>query len=180
MLLPSFTYHPDPLVTGSIKTSTNVCRACDQARGFIYTGPTYSEEDLDNVLCPWCIADGTAHRRFDVEFCDLDGIGGYGEWDQIPEAVEEEVAYRTPGFSAWQQGQWWTHCGDAAQLLVIAGREELAQFGEQAMAAIAAETGYDGEELAEYMQALDKDRGPAAYVFRCRHCGRYGGYSDVD
>jgi len=24
--------------------------------------------------------------------------------------VVEEVAYRTPGFSGWQQERWWTHC----------------------------------------------------------------------
>ncbi len=89
------------------------------------------------------------------------------------------MAYRTPGFSGWQQERWWTHHGDAGEFLGPAGREELDQFGPQAVAAIREETEYEGEEWNEYYAALDRNYGPTAYVFRCRHCGRFGGYSDT-
>ncbi|ALX16434.1 hypothetical protein P350_32710 [Burkholderia cepacia JBK9] len=31
-----------------------------------------------------------------------------------------------------------------------------------------------------FLAALDKDGSPAAYVFRCIHCGEPGGYPDCD
>jgi uncharacterized protein CbrC (UPF0167 family) len=45
--LPSFRYHPDPIGTGSIAESGEACRCCHQARGYMYTGPVYAEEELD-------------------------------------------------------------------------------------------------------------------------------------
>ena len=55
---------------------------------------------------------------------DEDGIGGYGEWGQVPDDVVAELAHRTPGFNVSQEAQWWTHCGDAGQFLGPAAREE--------------------------------------------------------
>jgi uncharacterized protein len=104
--LPAFKYHPDPLASGSVILSNAVCACCKKARGFIYSGPVYGP-DVDH-LCPWCIADGTAHAQFGVSFTDEAGIGGYRDWDAVPQDVIETVAYRTPGFSGWQQEQWWT------------------------------------------------------------------------
>src|SRR5918992_4376302 len=99
--LPAFRYHPDPLETGSIKVSEDMCVCCERARGFLYTGPVYAEDELDDALCPWCIADGSAHDRFDAEFTDAAGVG-LG-WELVPDEVVEEVAHRTPGFTGWQQ-----------------------------------------------------------------------------
>src|SRR4051812_22558639 len=110
MDLPHFTYHPDPVGSGSIIPSEAICIVCGQARGYVYAGPVYSasDEELDDAICPWCIADGSAHERFDAEFTDTSGIGGYGDWEDVPQAVVEEVAYRTPGFNGWQQEMWYT------------------------------------------------------------------------
>ena len=184
MTLPSFRYHPDPLDTGSIVTSDAVCRSCGLARGFIYAGAPYAEEDLEDAICPWCIADGSAARRFEAEFVDTAGIGGYGEWEPVPATVVGEVSQRTPGFTGWQQEQWWTHCGDAAMFLGRAGRAELEGRWPDAIAAVREQAGLDAEdssaEWADYFDALDRDGSPTAYVFRCRHCGRYGAYSDAD
>src|SRR6266487_2219862 len=56
---------PDPRGTGSVTESDARCQTCGAARGYIYTGPIYPIEELDQVLCPWCIADGTAAAKFD-------------------------------------------------------------------------------------------------------------------
>ena len=178
--LPVFVYHRDPVGTGNIEVSTTICRACGQARGHIYTGPVFAEEELQDCFCPWCIADGTAHETFDASFTDEAGIGDYGNWEEVADTVVETVAFRTPGFSGWQQERWWTHCHDAAAFLGRVGYKELQRFGEQAISAIAEETGYEAKELRDYMQALDADGSPSAYLFQCLHCGRYGGYSDCD
>jgi uncharacterized protein len=132
--LPAFKYHPDPLASGSVILSNAVCACCKRARGFIYSGPVYGP-DVDH-LCPWCIADGTAHAQFGVSFTDEAGIGGYRDWDAVPQDVIETVAYRTPGFSGWQQEQWWTHCGDAGMFLGAMGRMEMEAVGEPAFAAL--------------------------------------------
>lgn len=181
MKTPAFTYHPDPVATGSIRESDKACVCCGQARGFIYSGPAYATGDYDEMLCPWCIADGSANEKLGVSFTDAAGIGGYGEWDEVSQSVIEDVAYRTPGFNGWQQEYWWTHCNDAAQFLGRAGHRELVAAGAQAVAAIQANAGLDnGAEWAHFFTALNKDGSPTAYLFRCRHCGQLGGYQDSD
>src|SRR5262249_33725880 len=98
-----------------------------------------------------------------------------------PEAVIEEVAYRTPGFSGWQQEQWWTHCGDAAQFIGRVGRRELETLGPRALAAIQDSAGLaDGPQWDQFLAALGKDGSPRAYVFRGSKCGQLGGYQDCD
>ena len=181
MKLPEFKYHPDPIATGSVVASDSDCARCGLSRGYIYRGPVYSTEELDDALCPWCIADGSAHATYDASFTDEGGVGDYGSWDAVPDAVVDEVAHRTPGFSGWQQERWWTHCGDAAAFIGRAGRDELNAHGPQAIRAIQESTGLaDGREWERFFAALDKDGSPTAYLFRCTHCGALGGYQDCD
>lgn len=180
MTLPRFTYHPDPLATGHVVAADTVCVCCGQARGYVYAGPVYAEAEYEAEICPWCIADGSASARLAATFTDEEGIGG-GEWDEVPPAVIDEVSRRTPGFNGWQQEQWWTHCGDAAQFLGRAGQAELTAAGAQAIAAIQDSTGLaDGPAWTRFFAALDKDGSPTAYLFRCTQCGRLGGYQDCD
>ncbi|MBX2998102.1 MAG: CbrC family protein, partial [Caldilineaceae bacterium] len=149
-------------------------------RRYCYVGPVYAVADSDRRICPWCIADGSAHKKLGASFTDECSIGG-GVWDEVSAEVIEEVAYRTPGFCGCQQEQWWTHCRDAAQFLGRAGRSELEKFGLQAIAAIKKDAGLsDGPEWDRFFAELDKDGSPTAYVFRCIKCGALGGYQDCD
>jgi uncharacterized protein CbrC (UPF0167 family) len=179
--LPRFKYHPDPLATGSVKPSDEACCVCTERRGFVYTSVVYGEMELEGPVCPWCISDGSAHDRFGAEFTDLAGIGGHPDgWPKPAQSVAEEVAWRTPGFSGWQQERWYTCCDDAAAFLGHAGTAELACPWSAAREAIALECGMVGEDLDDYMNALSATGSPTAYVFRCLHCGSLGGYSDCD
>jgi uncharacterized protein CbrC (UPF0167 family) len=178
MDLPKFTYHPDPVFTGSIVESAKLCRVCGLARGYIYVGPVYCSENLNEAICPWCISSGKANREFNAEFVDRDLIGG-GTWETVERHIVEEVAFRTPGFNGWQQERWFTHCGDAGVFLGPNGRSELEAYGAQAMVAIQEESGFCGEDWKDYFQSLDRNHGPTAYLFLCRHCGVFGGYSDI-
>src|SRR5581483_2367684 len=132
-----------------------------------------------DVLCPWCIADGSARLLFDAEFVDPRAVGDYGAWPSVPQSVVEEVCYRTPSFNGWQQERWYTHCDDAAEFIGAVGADELDRFPPAARHAIAEESGLDGDEHRDYMSRLQKDYGPTAYIFRCRVCGTWGGYSDI-
>jgi uncharacterized protein len=179
MDLPAFRYHPDPIATGSIAASEKECACCGQRRGYIYAGPVYAVEELDESICPWCIASGDAHSKFDAEFVDAAGVGNHGSWEEVPRAVVEEVAFRTPGFSGWQQERWWTHCGDGAQFIGRAGTSEVMAHGKATLEVLRADLGWEpGKQFDEYVSALDADGQPTAYLFRCLHCGAVGGYSD--
>ncbi|MCA8998918.1 MAG: CbrC family protein [Planctomycetaceae bacterium] len=99
MDLPTFRYHPDPLASGAIKKESGICACCGKHADYMYVASAYSSHDLRGKLCPWCIADGSAHDKFDVEFSDSVPLSD----DGIPEHIIEEVVQRTPGFISWQQ-----------------------------------------------------------------------------
>lgn len=168
--LPAFAYHPDPVGTGSIKISKATCLCCHRTRDAIYQGPSYADEDLEDALCPWCIADGSAHRKFNVEFIELDG--------EVPGSVAEIVSFQTPGFPGWQQERWLTCCDDAAVFLGPAGFEELRDQWPEALTSIRDDSDMNEADWEDYLPLLHRERGPTAYVFRCRHCGALRGYSD--
>ncbi len=147
MELPRFKYHPDPVSTGSIAAADATCEVCGHARGFVYAGPIYCEGEPEAV-CPWCIADGSAHAKFKAQFVDTDSIGG-GEWESVAAAIVEEVAFRTPGFSGWQPERWFTHCGDAAEFLGPMGKGQLQQAGPEAGEALCVGYGYCSLRISE-------------------------------
>src|SRR5215217_8755432 len=112
MNLPAFRYHPDPLASGSIVESKAVCQCCHQARGYIYTGPAYAEDKRTDALCPWCIADGSAHANFDITFVDSEALT-----QDVPQEVQSDIVERTPGFNAWQGEHWPACCSDATAFI---------------------------------------------------------------
>jgi hypothetical protein len=158
------------------------CPCCGQARGYVYAGHAYGEDEYDNCICPWCIADGSASTKLGVEFQDPAGVPGwsFGDAPQVSAEVVAEVCTRTPGFTGWQQEEWFTCCDDAAAFLGRAGRRELEERWPEAVAAVRVSTGLAGPKWEAFFQALDRDGSPTAYIFRCLHCGRYGAYQDCD
>lgn len=177
MNLPPFNYHPDPVASGSFEPSDATCICCERPRGFIYVGPVYAVGEYEDSFCPWCIADGSAHEKFDATFTDEDGIGM--EDDEVDDAVRDEISQRTPGFGGWQQEQWLTHCGDGAQFIGKAGHRELLELGAEAILAVQDSTGLaNGPQWEDFFNALDKHQGPTAYLFRCRTCQALTAYQD--
>ncbi len=176
-LLPAFKYHPDPLTSGSIKPSKKKCKCCARARGYIYTGPAYCEEELEEALCPWCIADGTAHEKFDATLVD-EAIFP----DDVPSDVVTEIAHRTPGYSAWQSEQWLSCCNDAMAFLEPIGVAELRakypKLEKHVLMYLVSELGLSQHEARTMLESLHRDKGPSAYVFQCLHCGRLKTYVD--
>ncbi|MGY2892906.1 CbrC family protein [Deinococcus sp. UYEF24] len=178
MQLPTFRYHPDPVATGMIEVTEEECPCCERERGYRYTSEPFAEEELAD-LCPWCISDGSAAAKYDAEFTDPDSIGLGVRPDTLPPEIVTEITRRTPGFSGWQQEQWWTHCHDGAAYLGRAGAAELEGLLEFE-AALRADLGLNDEAWGKFRRALSRDGSPTAYVFRCLHCGAYGGYTDTD
>lgn len=179
MSLPAFAYHPDPILGGSIAPSDANCVCCKQARGYVSTGPVYSEKDgLEDALCPWCIADGSAHKKYDAVFVDDEGIKG-----GLDEAIRDEIAFRTPGFNAWQQEKWLACRDDAMAFVEPFGAPEvngkyIRRQGD-IMTYIVHVMGISGGAATRLMNALDREKGPTAYLFQCRHCDTRKVYIDT-
>ena len=166
---PAFKYHPDPLATGSMKESDETCVACGRARGYIYVGPVYAVEELVDELCPWCIADGSAARKYNADFTDV----GWGVPQGVSAAVLDEVAHRTPGFCGWQQEHWLYHCDDAAAFLGRVGYRDLEQIpGALAMLLD------DDDQTEAFVRSLHADGEVTAYLFRCLACSTHVVYAD--
>ncbi|MBK8270735.1 MAG: CbrC family protein [Planctomycetes bacterium] len=132
IILPSFKYYPDPLTNKSIVKSRRACVCCKKSRGYIYAGPVYSEGSTTNAFAHGALRMGR-HKKLDVTFFTEDGVGGNGDWVRVPRSVVQEITCRTPGFSGWQQEQWWTHCRDAGRYLGKAGLSELKSYGADAI-----------------------------------------------
>jgi len=167
-MLPQFKYHPEPLSTGAIKEATEICCCCEQARGYIYVGPVYSLHDLYGKLCPWCISDGSARLRFNASFTARVG-NGTQRWERVSKVIVEEVAYRTPSFVAWQEPEWWTHCGDAAAFKGHFGLIDVEHNRDRIESTLM-------NELAQAHPAEWDE----FVLFECLTCGLYGGYRDLD
>lgn len=175
--LPTFRFHPDPLATGSCEVRPVDCLACEQERPVTYVGPVFAVEELDEELCPWCIADGTAARLFGASFTDA----GWDDDSGVSDDDATEVLERTPGYAGWQQEVWLHHCGSPALYLGRAGADRLAEHPD-AVAAVRTERGWpDGPDAGfdAYLAALTPDGSPTAYLFRCAVCGGHLARTDV-
>jgi uncharacterized protein CbrC (UPF0167 family) len=181
--LPVFVYHPEPMETGSIVESDDVCLVCGRIRGYLYRGSVYgirNSEIRDNI-CPWCIADGSAHELYGVEFCDSVGFDGTDDWKSVPKETRDFVRQRMPSFFAWQHEDWWTHCGDVAMFLGHAGTKELKERWPEVIPIIwqhIQQWNWDEDYKKVFMENLHAQWGPTVYVFQCRHCGKFGAYWD--
>src|SRR6266542_1799858 len=78
-------------------------------RGYVYVGPVYAIEELDEAFCPWCIADGTAAAKFDAEFTDV----GAGVPDDVPPDVLE---HRAPHAGLLRAGRAAPRCSRQGRL----------------------------------------------------------------
>jgi uncharacterized protein len=169
MALPHFRYHPDPLMSGSVVASSEACLRCGESRGYLYAGPTYADVDLEDQLCPWCIADGSAHAEFDVDFVDSDAFA-----EGTPDGAIEEITQRTPGYFAWQTEVWPSCCGDATAFLAPVGSLELQgpfrAYEGAVLNHVIYDMGISGTAATRLVESLRRESGPTAYLFRCLHC----------
>jgi len=167
-MLPTFRYHPNPVATGNFKESDKVCVCCGEARGYIYTGSVYARERLRDSICPWCIADGSAARKFRALFSDSEPLVQSG----VPEETIEEVTTRTPGYNSWQQEIWLSCCKDACEFHGDAPRQELLALQGEGLVKTLAEWHWNEKNWPQFVQYYKPGGNPAVYKFVCRHCGK--------
>ena len=167
MNLPTFRFHPDPLETGAIVRQAGHCVCCNQDVESIYIGPTISIHDLEEKLCPWCIADGQANEKFDVEFSDRQPLEDAG----VPPEIIEEIACRTPGFICWQQPAWEVHEGRPCAFVGDASSKALAEMTPEERHAFMESARLDRDAFDELMGIYRPNSNPGIYHFRCLETG---------
>jgi len=195
--LPKFRYYP-AATEATIEEGPVDCIVCEKEREYVYTGPVFHEEELDNQICPWCIADGSAQEKFSAMFNPIADFASsnaddiepvsmshnrLGEWENVSQSIVEEIAYRTPGILCWQEAQWFFCCNDAAVYLGPMGTAELKKHGPAAYQAIRQSiepSMMDESAVEEWMSGLSAENSPTAYLFQCAKCKAFGGFSDCD
>lgn len=167
-MLPEFRYHPDPLSTGSVTVSDNLCRCCGQIRGYIYAASVYAVDDLEEAICPWCISNGSAAQKFDATFSDSHPLIQAG----VPMSIVNEVTQRTPGYVSWQQECWLACCGDACEFHGDAPREDLQILEQDDLNRLVIDLGCSPDEWQALVKSYEPGGDPAVYKFICRRCRR--------
>jgi len=162
---PKFKYHPDPLSTGAIKESNEVCDCCEKERGYVYTSSLYAEEEIE-FICPWCIADGSAAKKFDGMFSDDDPLQEAG----VSEEVISEVCERTPGYNSWQQEVWQSHCSTACEFHGDADKDDLLALKDEALNKFLNTEMIKTDVWVNILEHYEKGGNPAVYKFKCPEC----------
>jgi uncharacterized protein CbrC (UPF0167 family) len=90
--LPFFKYHPNPIATGAITIQSTLCPVCGEKRPYTYVGPFFSVEEVEGI-CPWCIKNGSAAKKFDGKFQDAASCEPVND-----EAYLVELTTQTPGY----------------------------------------------------------------------------------
>jgi uncharacterized protein CbrC (UPF0167 family) len=166
MSLPSFKYHPNPVATGMIERKTAVCPCCERTTEYVYSTIPYGIDEIEN-LCPECIENGSAAKKFKVEFSDGYPLAQVG----LAKEIVEEVIFRTPGFISWQQEVWLACCDDACEFHGNLSKDEFKNLSSEKIAKFREDHDI-GDKLWGALSSSYVPKGNLAiYKFVCRHCG---------
>ncbi|HBJ2613911.1 TPA: CbrC family protein [Clostridium botulinum] len=169
--IPKFKYCPDTINTNILTIGgTEICDCCGETVDVYYEGSFYSVEDVE-CLCPECIDNGTAAKKFDGQFQqDI-----FNDEKVVNEEYRDEILHRTPSYISWQGSNWPAHCDDYCEFLGDAGWDKIEELRIQD--SFENFTGFDIKELKEY---LSPNGSLCGYLFRCLKCGKYCLCADCD
>ena len=174
-MLPEFRYNPHCMeneIFEKVEGKKRVTCECCGKNPEYYCEGMYSREDV-GCICPDCIADGSAAKKFDGDFIQ--------DAERIIDDAEktEELFKRTPGLVTWQGEYWLVCCNDYCAFIAYVGTEELDERGitEEVFADYAEMGEWDVDEVRPY---LENGGSMAGYLFRCLHCGKYRIWIDAD
>jgi hypothetical protein len=164
--LPDFPYHPDPVATGALNVSDKACGCCGRWRGYIYMGSVYSSCGEGVEICPWCISDGSAAKKFKAIFNDVCWMISQG----VPRRLANIVRKKTPSYSSWQEVIWLHHCDDACEFHGEASVEDVRSASADTIDLFIG----DDEEFKEHfrleLQEFTGEGEIVLYKYICRHC----------
>ncbi len=170
---PKFKYHAKPMSSGAFKWKARpvVCSCCKKETNYKYSDSLLSYKDEMKNICPDCISNGSAAKKFNYTFIDS-FIGTVSDKEKV-----EELMYRTPNYMGWQIGRWRTHCDDFCEFIDYVGINELKSLG--ILDEILSDPEWT-EQDRENINQLDKTYSPQGYLFKCLHCGKHLLWYDFD
>ncbi len=174
MDFPQFKYNPDPIKARVIEQNRTHCPVCGQERDYVFVGPFYSVEEVEGI-CPWCIQDGSAAKKYDGDFLDACCLEHVERNEYI-----DELIHRTPGYFGWQQEKWLSHCGDFCAFIDYVGWKEIKDIGDDLVDDIEEIKGQMRISQQEFQQSLFNGGSHQGYLFRCLKCGKYRLTTDQD
>jgi len=182
--IPEFKYHPHPLDTITFEQEELVtCMCCSRLTQVYYEYPFESSlvsDDDDFILCPNCIKNGEASKKFQGKF----QIPDFCEKVSDPEKLDE-LCHRTPGYYAPEKAYWLAHCDDFCALVaLIDDWSEIEDRGieEEIEADWVVNSDYkiEGIETIKDELNFDNENSFYGYLFCCLHCGKHRLYVDFD
>jgi uncharacterized protein CbrC (UPF0167 family) len=165
--LPQFKYNPNAVKLGIIKMGKTNCPVCEKERPAFYNGSFYAVAEVEGI-CPWCIQDGSAAQKYDGAFLDAAACEPVEKKEYLMELIT-----RTPGYTAWQQESWLSHCGDFCALKDYVGWTEIKELKDELVAdldQIKSDFGLTQDELETHLKNNGHMQG---YLFQCIHCGKH-------
>lgn len=172
--IPVFRYHPDPIKTGAVKQKQTECPVCNRECEYVYEGPFYSADEVEGI-CPWCIKNGDAAKIYDGKFQDDFLIEV-----EIKKEYLEELVFRTPSYSSWQQSLWLVHCDEPCAFVDYVGWDEIKDIKDNLQDDIEKIKKNRNMSQDVFENSLKKGGNHQGYLFKCIHCGQYRLTSDFD
>lgn len=171
MNYPHFKYHPHAYQLDIFVEEKGTCSVCHEERDLKYEASFYAVEDPE-YICPFCIADGRAAKRYEGAFNDYCGIEGvspdpHDPQPTIPREMLLEICERTPSYFSWQQEEWLTHCHEPCAFIGYADTESIAPFREEIVSEL------DPSIAEETLDYIRKDGDCVGYLFQCVQCGKH-------
>lgn len=182
MELPKFKYSPNAYDIDVFTKEEGICSICNMERDLKYTSSFYSIEEPE-YICPWCIHDGRAAKKYDGEFNDYCGIEGVSPDPSIEGKINIskdsllEISERTPSYISWQQEVWLTHCNEPCAFIGYADSEIIKPYLDELKEDIEINLGYDPEFITNY---LTTEGSLVGYLFQCVNCGQHRLHADCD
>ena len=165
MPLPQFRYHPEP--DSVFQKARRKCPQCGVMRDLEYVGQQYGLAEIEH-LCGYCIADGSAARKFELEFTNPDGTEPGPGSEKF-----DELVHRTPGYEGPEGDPWPVHCDDYCAHLGRVGWRDITPVFADVEADIREFCAID-MDLEEFEAEVKRDRSPLlVHLFRCLNCGRH-------
>ena len=172
--LPNFKYNPNPIQARVIERNQTLCPVCGQKREYVYVGPFYSYDEVEGI-CPWCIHDGSASKKYDGDFQDA------SECEPVDKSVYiDELIHRTPGYFAWQQARWLSHCGDFCAFIDYVGWQEIKDIAYDLIDDVEVIRKKMKLSQEEFEKTLKNNGSHQGYLFKCLKCGKFRLTTDWD
>ena len=182
---PVFRFCPNPLRTQSVIESSEPCQCCGKVSKYSYVVALYSHETDEEYigLCLDCISNGKAARKYKASFTERDEIANR----TTDKAATEEIMYRTPSFSTWQEREWLSHCKMPCAYIGQVYIGDLLKMGiyKQVRTELAKTFYYKNmpmtvAEIDDMLIQMTEGSSLDGHLFKCTICEKYRLHTDLD